>query len=306
MIANAGAGTSEQKTLERVLAVLSSGAEVEMVATADAAELDATLARAGGRVIVVAGGDGSLHAVVRSLYEHQRLDGARIALIPLGTGNDFARGQGIPLDPEHAARIVLDGDERPVDLLIDEDDEVVVNNVHIGASAQASRRGARWKDRLGRLGVGKVNLGKLGYPIGAALAAVRPPFIEVSVEVDSERVVSRTRVLMVSVGNSSHIGGGTEVTPDASPEDGKADVMISLAIGPLSRIAYTAQMKLGRHVERADVIAVRGRRVTVEGEEFYASADGEIKGPVRRRTWTLSPAAYTMVLPKPGDEVVPD
>ncbi len=44
----------------------------------------------------------------------------------------------------------------------------MVNNVHVGAGAQASRRGARWKERLGKVGYGKLNLGKLGYPIGAA------------------------------------------------------------------------------------------------------------------------------------------
>ena len=51
----------------------------------------------------------------------------------------------------------------------------MVNHVHVGAGAQASRRGHRWKKRLGKIGYGKLNLGKLGYPIGAALAAVQPP-----------------------------------------------------------------------------------------------------------------------------------
>ena len=86
----------------------------------------------------------------------------------MGTGNDFARGNGIPLDIEDAARLVLTGEPRKVDLLVDETGTIVVNNVHVGVGAQASRKGHKWKTTLGAIGVGKVNLGKLGYPIGAA------------------------------------------------------------------------------------------------------------------------------------------
>lgn len=297
LITNAGAGSHEDDTVREVLTVLRTEAEVDVAETDGPDQLREALADIGDRVVVVAGGDGSLHAVVNSLFDSGRLADTTLALIPLGTGNDFARGQGIPLEPTDAARVVLSGQRRRVDVLVDEHDGVVVNNVHAGASAQASRRGSRWKEPLGRVGVGRVNLGRLGYPVGAAIAAVRPPFVLLSVDVDGDRVVDRRRVLMVSVGNSSHIGGGTEVTPDASPEDGSADVMISLAVGPLARFGYVAQLRMGRHVERDDVLTRRGRRVLVEGEQFYVSADGEIDGPLTRRTWTVEPAAFEMVLP---------
>ena len=70
------------------------------------------LHRAGSRRIVVAGGDGSLHAVVAALHRRNDLADAVLGLIPLGTGNDFARCMGIPLDPEEAARVILDGEVR--------------------------------------------------------------------------------------------------------------------------------------------------------------------------------------------------
>ncbi len=75
-----------------------------------------------------------------------------------------------------------------MDLIVDEVGQVVVNNVHVGAGAQASRRATRWKERLGSVGVGKVNLGKLGYPIGAAITAWNPPVLRLRVEVDGEVV----------------------------------------------------------------------------------------------------------------------
>ena len=111
-----------------------------------------------------------------------------------------------------------------------------------------------------------------------------------------------SRVLMVAVGNGSTVGGGAALTPDADPRDGVIDVMISHAVGPLARLQYAARLGRGSHEERHDVVSVRGREVTVSGEEFWCSADGEISGPERHRTWHVEPAAYAMVLPAPGGD----
>lgn len=298
VIKNGDAGTADDERLEQALGILRDRVSVEVCATSQPGELDGVLHRAARRRIVVAGGDGSLHAVVAALHRRNELADSVLALLPLGTGNDFARGNDIPLDIEEAARLVLDGEARPVDLIVDEVGQVVVNNVHAGAGAQASRRGSRWKSRLGSIGVGSVNLGKLGYPIGAALAAVRPPFVRLVVEVDGTVVNDYDRpVLMIAVGNGSQVGGGTDLTPEADTEDGMVDVMISRAVGPLSRLGYVADLVRGRHPERDDVSYLRGREVSISGEEFWCSADGEIYGPERQRTWRVEPAAYRMVLP---------
>ncbi len=185
-----------------------------------------------------------------------------------------------------------------MDLILDEVGEVVVNHVHAGAGAQASRRGARWKERLHSVGVGKVNLGKLGYPIGAALSAFHPPNWRLRVELDGEVVNDVNRpVLMVAIGNGGNVGGGTSLTPDADTSDGMVDVMVARAVGPIARFGYAAQLVRGTHPERDDVLYLRGRTVSISGDEFYCSADGEIYGPERNRTWRVEPGAYRMVLP---------
>ncbi len=298
VIANAEAGTSDEERLDLALAVLRAETSVEVAATSEPGELDGVLHRAGSRRIVVAGGDGSLHAVVAALYRRHELADAVIGLLPLGTGNDFARGNDIPLDIEAAARVLLDGTPTEVDLLVDELGGIVVNSVHVGAGAMASRRGHRWKHRLRPVGFGKVNLGKLGYPIGAAMTAYNPPVIRLRVEVDHEVVVDFDEpVLMVAVGNGASVGGGTELTPDADPEDGRMDVMISRATGPLSRLIYAVRLGMGNHPSHPQVDYLRGTSVSVSGEPFWVSADGELSGPERHRTWRLEPAAYRMVLP---------
>jgi diacylglycerol kinase (ATP) len=298
VITNAEAGTSDEGTLELALAILREKASVEVQATSNPGELDGVLHRAGSRRIVVAGGDGSLHAVIAALHRRNDLKAAVLGLLPLGTGNDFARGTGIPLDIEEAARVILTGEVRAMDVIVDELGEVVVNSVHVGAGANASRRGHRWKQRLGSIGVGKANLGKLGYPIGALLTAWRPPIIRLRVEVDGEVVNDLDRqVLMVALGNGSSVGGGAQLTPEATPEDGRVDVMISRAVRPAERLMYAVRLGVARHHLADEATYLRGSSVSVSGGPFWVSADGEIYGPERQRTWHVEPAAYSMVMP---------
>src|SRR5690606_18348436 len=149
-------------------------------------------------------------------------------------GNACARCVEIPLEPVEAAKVVSAGAPRRVDLLVEEAGGIVVNHVHVGAGAEASKMGAVWKERLGSIGAGKVNLGKLGYPIGAIQAAVSSVPFKLRVEIDGKVVTSTDDpVLMVSLGNGTSVGGGAELTPDADASDGSIDVMVALPEGAL-------------------------------------------------------------------------
>jgi YegS/Rv2252/BmrU family lipid kinase len=293
MITNADAGGSDRDSIAIALAVLRASCEVEVAASQAPGELDQILRKTGDRTIVVAGGDGSLHAVIAALYAKDDLAGRTLGLLPLGTGNDFARSLNLPLDPDAAARLILSGAPRPVDLIVEDSGEVVVNSVHAGASLQASKTAAKWKSRLTPVG-----LGIFGYPIGAALTAIKPPRVQLTVEVDGE-VITRPdqRLLMVVIGNGSSVGGGAELTPDADPGDGYADVMVSLATGPFARFAYAWGVKDRSHPARTDVITRRAKIVSVRGEKFSVSADGEISDPRDARTWQVLPSAYKVIAP---------
>jgi diacylglycerol kinase family enzyme len=235
---------------------------------------------------------------VAALHRRQELKGAVVGLLPLGTGNDFARGIGLPLDAEEAARIVLRDRPRPMDLVLDEVGEVVVNSVHVGAGAEASKRGAGVKERLGKIGVGKANLGKLGYPIGALMTAAAPATVRLRVEVDGDVVCDLANpVLMVAVGNGRSVGGGADLLPGADPTDGHLDVLVSRSTGPLARLLYAVRLGFATHHHREDVSYYRGSTVSVTGGPFWCSADGEVYGPERRRSWRLEPGAYRFLLP---------
>jgi diacylglycerol kinase family enzyme len=281
VLVNAKAGTAEQEAVDGAVAVMARHGPTRVLP----AEVD--LAQVGDDRLVVAGGDGSLHAVVARLHAEDRLDGTPVALVPLGTGNDFARGAGLPLDPAEAAERAATGSPRPWDLLVDDAGGVVVNAVHAGIGADAAERSERLKGRLG----------PLAYPVGALAEGVRVDGWHLIVEVDGRPLdLPGDEVLLVGVGNGSCIGGGTPLFPGARGDDGLLDVVVSCATGPAARAAFALALRKGEHLERDDVVAVRGTTARSAGDAIGLDADGELADAVTDRTWTVVPGAWSLVV----------
>jgi len=288
MVTNASAGTADEENIEAAVAVLRAGADVQVEQCGDPADLDALLDGRDGRQVVLAGGDGSVHLLAALLHRRGELSvDDPVGLLPLGTGNDLARTLGIPLDAEAAATALLTGTSRPLDLIVDDAGGVVVNVVHLGVGAEAAEQASALKDKLG----------KAAYAVGSAVAGVRTQGWTLRVEVDGEVVHEGEPVLMVAVCNGRTIGGGAEIAPGAEPDDGLLDVVVATSTGPLARLGFGVAMRDGEHVDREDVLAVQGRRVTVSGELFPANADGELHDPVEQRSWTVHPEAWAVVVP---------
>ena len=288
LIAKPDADSSDAEPLGEALAEMRRHTDVEVAHTANPGELDGVLQRRGGRRVVVAGGDGSMHAVVAALHRRHELAKTVLGLVPLGTGNDFARGTGIPLDPVESARLALLGDVREVDLLVNWAGQVVVNAVHVGIGAEAGHKAGSWKKWLGRI----------GYPLGALAAGFTHRGIRLHVRADGKVLADLDRtVIQVAIGNGTNVGGGAELTPDASVEDGLADVVVSFATSPWARIGYTLHLARRSHDEREDVVTARAVRVSVSGQGFWCNADGEVFGPEASHEWHVEPGAFRMALP---------
>ncbi|MEV1288646.1 diacylglycerol kinase family protein [Micromonospora sp. NPDC049679] len=297
VVTNEAAGRTEGDALDAAIDELRSGGDVEVASCRQDTDLGPTLDRRGDRLLVVVGGDGSLHTSLKYLWRRGEAARCVVGLIPLGTGNDFARGTGIPLDPREAARLIVQGASRPVDLVTDDSGGVVVNAVHVGVGAEAAEAARPLKRRLRQA----------AFPVGALLAGVRTRGWRLRITLDGALVADGTRrVLMAGVANARSIAGGTAVLgPDASPTDGAFDVTVSFAVRPLARLGYGLRLVRGRHPEHPDVVYRAGRSLTVEGEPFHTNADGELAGPVTRRTWALRPAAWRCVLPGAGCSIDP-
>ena len=287
VVVNAGAGTADRERIDAALDTLNAETSAELVRTEDLDALDAALAALDGRTLVVAGGDGSVHAAVGSLWRSGTLGDVTVGLVPLGTGNDLATGLEIPSDPVEAAQVCLRGRAQRFDLITTDYDEVVVNASHAGLGAVAADESERFKQRLG----------PLAYPLGALIAGVRESGWELTVTLDG-RVIHNGGVLMAGVANAPSIGGGTKLVPPALPDDGLLDVVVVSAVTAAARVAFGVALREGLHLDRDDVLHVRGREVTIAGDPVAHDLDGEVTEERTTCTYTVQPEAWTMLMPE--------
>jgi YegS/Rv2252/BmrU family lipid kinase len=155
-------------------------------------------------LVVLGGGDGTLNAAAAGLRD----SGLPLGILPLGTANDLARTLGIPADPVQAARIILGGHRRRIDLG-EVNGRPFFNVASIGLSVAITRA------LTGDL---KRRWGRLAY----ALASLRvlPRARPFHVEIRCGDSVQRVRTLQVAIGNGRYYGAGMVVEENAEPDDG--------------------------------------------------------------------------------------
>ena len=297
VLSNSAAGSSDEELVERVCRVLeaSSADGVEVVTPADDEEYAAAVASAVGRDVVVMGGDGSVHRLLQSVHDQDLLGrvGA-VGVVPLGTGNDLARGAEIPLDPEQAARVAVAGVRTGRGLLVDDEGSVVVNVVHAGVAAEATAHAGEVK------GV----LGKAAYGWGALRAGLTSRGWHLRVTVDGEGIADDERPeLMVTLALGRSVGGGTPVAPHARAGDGQVEVVVAHGVSPWARVRFALDLRKGRHTRREDVTLTSGREVVVtadrEVDAFRINTDGEVEDQrVMRRSWRLLDQGWTLRVPE--------
>jgi diacylglycerol kinase family enzyme len=294
LVVNAAAGSTDQDAVEAATDVLADAGRVEVVPTEDPAALDRVVAELADRRLVICGGDGSVHLAVERLRRLGRTD-VPVGLVPLGTGNDLARGLGLPFeDPRAAAARIRDGHPAPMDLLVADDGAVCVNAFHAGVGADAAARAESLKDQLAAV----------AYPVGALLAGIRADGVRTEVTVDGEVLVDDD-VLMVAGCNGTCFGGGATMAPSACPDDGSLDVVAVTAVGPVARAAFGVAFARGEHLGRDDVAVASGREVTIRVRPsadpeaptgLRYDVDGELDdGVVAERTWRVEPHAWLLV-----------
>jgi diacylglycerol kinase (ATP) len=219
---------------------------------------------------VVVGGDGMVNLAA------QVLAGTNVpmGLVPSGTGNDMARGLGIPIgNAEAAIEALLAALGRPPRII---DVGRVTNGagevsvfacvLSAGFDAVVSERANLMRWPKGR---SRYNLALL-----RELAMLRP--IRYRLTIDETKI--ETDAVLISVANNTSFGGGMMVTPDALLDDGQFDILV---VQPLKRIAFLRifpRVFKGTHVTDPRVTIYRGSSIRVEADGIVAYADGERVG----------------------------
>lgn len=260
-----------------------SGAEYRMATPSgrDAARSVAHEAAARGDTVVAVGGDGTIGLLAGAL----RGTPGRLAVIPAGRGNDFARVIGIPTDPAAATRVVLDGEETVVDVG-DVDGQTFICIASLGFDSDANRIANE----------AKLVKGNLVYLYAALRALLAWRHANFHVVVDG--VAHELRGWSVAVANSKAYGGGMFIAPDARLDDGELDVVLIAESGKWTFLRDIPKVFKGTHTGDPRVTVLRGAKVEVSADRpFDVYADGDPIGtlPV---TVSVSPRSLNVLVPR--------
>jgi YegS/Rv2252/BmrU family lipid kinase len=220
---------------------------VETLARGDATRLAADAARSGQRIVLVAGGDGTINEVIQGLAGTQTALGA----IPLGTMNVWVRELGLPLDPAETIRELLLGQVRRVDL---------------------GRANGRYFLLMAGLGFDahamhvvegpvKRRFGPLAVLAAGALAALRMRGSRLRVRADGRAFT--TDAVLVTIGNTRLWAGAVQITHRATAADGLLDVCIFPGRSLLTRLRHILLVFVGRHADDPEVSYFQARELLV-------------------------------------------
>jgi diacylglycerol kinase family enzyme len=263
-------------------------ADAEMLELGPGVDLAGAVAEAlsDGRVVVAAGGDGTVNAVVQHVAGRGTL-----GVLPLGTLNHFARDLGLR-DPEVALEALRRGESRPIDVGT-VNGTFFVNNTGLGLYPEGVRERERSEDRWG----------KLAASIGAASRLLRTarPLVG-SIEADGDRRALFAWV--VFVGNNrfgttpGRLGARTRL------DEGVLDVAVVTARRKATSRARAAwRLARGKPWPSRRLVRTEARRVVVRlsGPPRPVSLDGEQTGPADRVEVGLVPGGLRVVLPPEAD-----
>ncbi len=282
---NAAAGSSERDLIGRAVLLLARHGQVRVRPTESAEDVVAAATEHPEARLVVVGGDGTISQAADRLIA-AGLSERPVGLLPAGTGNDFVRTLGIPLDIEKAADALLDASPRKLSALRI-GDRHGVNVAHAGIGATAARRASGWKDRFG----------PLAYPAGAAVSGVSAGPWRVEVRADDSDPVTAD-VLMVVMALGETIGGGHEVASGSSVRSATAQVSVARGRGPRGKVRLGVALlrgELGGAGGVTELEAVRLELTCTDGVPL--NLDGEDLGDRSQVAIEVVPEAWTVLVP---------
>jgi diacylglycerol kinase (ATP) len=240
-------------------------------------------AEEGAGVVAALGGDGSVHLVANGVLG----TGAALAVLPAGTGDDFAKGIGAgKLEP--ATRLLANPRIQAIDVVrvtAGAETRHYVNIAGAGFDSEVSETANAMTFRLGAKGTYVAAVLK-------TLSKFNPAGFRIQV---GDRVLDLEAMLVV-VGNNVSYGGGMRVVPSAVMNDGELDVCIVGAMSTGAFLRAFPRVFRGTHVTHPKVTMLRGTTVKLEANRrVMVYADGERVGPLPA-VFDLLPAALPVVV----------
>lgn len=232
-------------------------------------------------LIIAAGGDGTVHQVANGVLKGRETDTKLpvIGVLPIGSGNDFARGAGMKMNIDHTLKTLATFQPRPVDV------GIVEYNLQKGPD---SERAWVYFVNVADIGMGPEVVGKVlhsGRPFGSDVAyykSILNTFITYKpmvVKAVTPEWTWEGKLRTLAVANGKYYGHGLCIAPDALMDDRKFSVFICGNVSVFDFIMQTGTLKKGKNVVLEDVWYKTATEIEFTSESpCSVEGDGEILG----------------------------
>ena len=283
-----GSGRGRRMAERIIIGLERRGIEADIVATTaprEASRLGLEAARSRVDLVIAAGGDGTVHEVANGILKalSQGVDGPALGVLPVGTGNDFAKLIGPLKDLDRSMDILVNGELRRLDACTAEWDDTrhwFVNAAGTGLDVDVVRRIVRAQ--------GRPSPAIIKYLGAVLMSLVRYKAIPLRIRLDDQ--VIEQKVTIVVAGNGQCVGGGFWVCPQAQPDDGRFDICMVDEVSYLGALGPLARVMRGTHEGHPKVKMYQAREVEIEAmgaAPLFFQLDGELHEPPNARTLTL-------------------
>jgi diacylglycerol kinase (ATP) len=270
VILNPTAGSvKEADAMKERLQALSTEPLLVSKQAGDAERFAREAAQGGTELIISAGGDGTLNEVVNGIASA----GCQTALglVPLGTGNDFARTLGIESNVEAAIEHLKKGQTRAIDLV-----RVTSDRVRYFLNVSSGGFSGVVDEKL--TAEMKKTWGPLAYLRGAAAAFSELRGYAARIALDDQPPLEAD-LYNVVIANGRYVAGGIPIAPEAEVSDGLLDVVLISERGPTDLAIVAAQILLGKHLGSDGIIFKRAKKIAINSRPgMWFNVDGELIG----------------------------
>jgi diacylglycerol kinase family enzyme len=238
------------------------------------------------RVIVAAGGDGTISGVAAALAGTNKV----LGVLPVGTLNHFAKDLGLPLDLESAVRTIVEGETAAVDAG-EVNGRIFINNSSLGIYPRIVVRREAQQERLAR--------GKWVAFFWATFQALRRfPFLNLRIAFEGREISRRTAFLFV--GNNEYQIAGFNLGSRACVNGGNLGLYMSHGTGRfgLFRLAFHALFGRVDQAKDFDAFCVREARIETRKRRLLVALDGEIGRMETPLNYRIRPAALRVLVPR--------
>lgn len=212
--------------------------------------------------VIACGGDGTVHRLLNCVVD---LD-VSLAVVPLGTGNDFARFLGVKSSKHAMAALALDK-RKFLDV-----GRITLNEgiVRYFAGVASCGFDAQVNERANHL-PGPEGTAKYLVSVFGELKDLKSRNLTLTLD----EHIQRSDYSLVAVGNTSSYGGGMKICPQARADDGTFNVTIVHKVNRRTLVRVLPRVFNGSHVHHPKVDSQQGRSIRIEGGAFPIYADGE-------------------------------